>query len=361
MREVEQKLRELEDEQDRLRKKVKEAQQLKDPAARQAAMQNLRADQQRLLARSKQLAEELKTLQSQRAQQALEDAAAEMEDALKRLERGEEKEEDQDEILDRLAEAQEELERTRQQNEEELDRIQLEGVAKALKRLKERHEGLMAEARRIQDDVLREGQWGLKNRSLNTMGNAQKDLAEELATVGERDLKGAVVIARMIKNAADAMTQAGEKFGEMARKQPPANTLPDKETARLQELANRRLEQVLEAIQEEIDAPRSGRNQAGGQGGQGGQDGMGGQEGGGPRAPGDSIPPLAELKLLRTLEVEIRQQLVDFKKDHPDLTKLDDKDRTHYQSLIKQRQEVRELFDELTRPDDAGGMPPGGE
>ena len=47
--------------------------------------------------------------------------------------------------------------------------------------------------------------------------------------------------------------------------------------------------------------------------------------GGGQRsAPGDHIPPLAQLKLLRVLEADVKQQLLDFRKDHPDVAKLDE-------------------------------------
>jgi hypothetical protein len=97
-------------------------------------------------------------------------------------------------------------------------------------------------------------------------------------------------------------------------------------------------------VEEEVNAPQLSAPASGGN-----QPDMGG---GNSPAPGDHLPPLAELKLLKILEMDVRQQLVDFKKVHPDLTRLDERAQAQYQAILRQRQDVRELFDALNRPED---------
>ena len=73
---------------------------------------------------------------------------------------------------------------------------------------------------------------------------------------------------------------------------------------------------------------------------------------------GSEIPPLAQLKLLRQMQAEVNKRTEDFRKAHPDPTKLDDKGTAELQDIRKSQQEVSELLDELIEPDDAGGDKP---
>ncbi len=281
-----------------------------------------------------------------------------MEGAGKQLEKGQQGEDEQEETLERLNEAREELERARQEAEEELAREQILRLADLIKPLKERQEGLMAETSRLQNDVLRNGKWTRGTRaSLSDNSRAQKGLGSETEDVATKRLTGAPVFARLMRRAAEAMSDAGKRMDDLFEElKNPENVdlkkLPDAELARRQELALRRLTQVVDALKEAAEKmEQQTRSGGGGGGGEGG-------EGGGGGAPGDGIPPVAQLKLLRDLQKDINQRTEAFKKEHPDPKNLQEKDRAELQAIRKDQQDVAELIDELTRP---AGEPGGAE
>jgi hypothetical protein len=344
MRQAEKKLAELIDEQERLQKKVKEAKALKDAAQRDAALKDLAGEQQRLQKKTKEMMEELARLRAGRANHELGKATEQMEDALQQLARAEDADQKQEDALDRLDEALEELEQARKQAEEQLSREQLTRIADVLKRLKERQESMNAEAERIQKRALQNKGWtrGLK-KSLLDLHEREDGLGGETETAG-KELTGAPVFARQVRSAAEAMRQAGKRAEAVAKDaEPDALTrLPDAELGRHQGEAVRRLAQLLEAVKSAAEAPqraaRKGNAPAGQEGG-----------GGGPPNPGDGIPPVAQYKLLRDMESEIYKRTEDFKKNHPDLEKLAEKDKAELQSLQKEQRDVAELLDELNR------------
>jgi hypothetical protein len=139
---------------------------------------------------------------------------------------------------------------------------------------------------------------------------------------------------------------------------PPApGTLPDAEAVRLQAEALRRLEQVLGAVQEEIDKTRRANN-ANNRAGDPPTPPQ--QQGSGRRNAGDGIPPLAQLKLLRNLQREVNQASEEFRKEHPDLTQLTETQRNELRSINRLQKDVAELF-EVLRGQPGEGAPPGGE
>ena len=91
--------------------------------------------------------------------------------------------------------------------------------------------------------------------------------------------------------------------------------------------------------------------------GQGGGGGGGGQQGGS-KGEGDNIPPISQLKALKSVEQEIYDRTKDFNKKHPDATKLTAKEQEELKSLRREQQEIRDLFQEITTPADA---PEGGQ
>lgn len=346
LRETEQALEQLQDDLERLRKQRKDAEKVADPQQREQELQRLRKEQERLQNKGQEIAQQLARLRAEGGARGLQQAQQSLEEGVKQLQRREENPDQEQQALDRIEEARQELEEARQQAEEQLAREQLVRVMEVLKRLKERQDSLTAEGKRIQDQALQAKRFtrGLLT-SLASLGENEKGLANETRVVSSRDLSGAPVFSRMVERAADAMIQAGERAPRINTPGGELPPLPDAELARWQDLAARRLEQVLKAVEEEVNAPQLSAPASGG----GNQPDMGG--GSGP-APGDHLPPLAELKLLKILEMDVRQQLIDFKKVHPDLTRLDEKAQAQYQSILRQRQDVRELFDELNRPDD---------
>src|SRR5207248_2246513 len=132
---------------------------------------------------------------------------------------------------------------------------------------------------------------------------------------------------RQLRRAAEAMKQAAEAFirhhdainDKQVMKQKQDETAPAAEGERFQKQAQRRLQALVDALK--MDDGEQAR--AGGGANRGG----GGGGGGGGGAPGDGIPPLAQLKLLRAMQAEVNEQTKDFNKEHPDAAKLTDAEK----------------------------------
>jgi hypothetical protein len=353
LREAEQKLDDLADEQERLKKKVEEANKIADPAQREEELKKLARRQKELEKQAQEMVQQLSRVRADRASQALSRAGGEMQEAGNQMQQGQGDDEKQDEALDRLEDALREVERAREQAEDELAREQLTRVADVLKRLRDRMEPLVAEAGRIQREAQQRKGWerGLKI-SLRGLADNQKGLADETAEVAKKDLGGAPVFARIVRRSGEAMEKASERLAAMVTQPPELDALPDEEAGRLQQEALRRLDQLLAAIKEATESPAPLGGGGGGSGGGGG----GGGEGGGRQ--GDGIPPLAQLKLLRSMQKDVNDRTEAFRKAHPDPKKLDDKAKAALEAIQAEQKDVAELVEEMTRPADE---PKGGE
>lgn len=358
LRETEQKLDELAREQDELRKKIAEASQLADPQKREEALRQLSRAQKELQKKQEDAQEMLRQLSRQRGERAAQElarAGAEMEQAMRRLERGQNAEEQEQEALDRLQEARRELARAREEAEEELAREQMERMADEITRLKERQEGLVDGVKSIQKELSQRRKEDRRNLLLDLAGKAdpQRDLGKETAKLAENKLAQAQVFARMLRKAAEAMEQAGDRISQHSREAGAADkaeTEAGAEAFKLQQEALRRLVEVLEALKPEPGAPlRPGQGGAGGEGGGGG--GGGGGE-------GDGIPPLAQLKLLRAMQADVNRRTEAFTKKHPDPAKYADKEKAELETLRRDQQEIADLLEQLIDPKGPEGEKP---
>lgn len=192
----------------------------------------------------------------------------------------------------------------------------------------------------------------LKQLSSNQtgLGTETRELAKELNSTP--------VFRKLVEKAAESMQEAGDRFDEIVMLKPEGKQLPDAEAAKHQSDALRRLVQVMNAIKDEMNQmqPPEGGGGAGGeqQPGDGGDEGGGG--GGGQQDNG--LPPKAQIKLLRDLQAEVKQKTEEFRRDYPDLDKLDEKGKAWVDTLRRDQLDIIELFEEMRRP--AGEMP-GGE
>src|SRR5262249_27339109 len=164
-------------------------------------------------------------------------------------------------------EAQRELDRARQQAEEELAREQLAKVQEQLKALQERQASLIAERDRLQREAEQRGAWTSNLlKGLGGLKDAQENLAQETNSGADPKLEDAIVFGSIWRKAAKAMEEAAdhiaERKDELLRK--PQDIAPDEELVRLQGEALRRLKQLLDALKEEALARQAG----GGGGGQ---------------------------------------------------------------------------------------------
>jgi hypothetical protein len=275
-----------------------------------------------------------------------------MDDAGQQMENGENAEDQQEDALDRLDEARRELQRAREQAEEELAREKLAKIADQIKRLKERQEGHVAESARLHRDALQNKGWKRSQRqSLADLADAQQGLAQETMNLAKQRLSGAKIFSRIMIKSAEAMEQAQDRMKKQllelkdrADFDVPAENTAYQETEHQQQAALRRLEQLLDALKQ--DKGSSARAGSGGQG-QGGNQGS--------AREGDGIPPLAQLKALRAMQEEVNRRTEDFAKQHPDSNKLSKKEQLELDSIRKDQVEVAELLDDATNPRPEGG------
>jgi hypothetical protein len=288
---------------------------------------------------------QLSRLRAERAREALSRAGGQMEEAGQSLERGQDPEDPQDEALDRLDEARRDLQQAREDAEEELAREKLGKVADQLRRMKERQEALNVESARIHREVLEKKAWGRGLLlSLGELARAQDGLAQEIDSLAEGKLKAARVFARVLGKSAEAMKQAAESMRDRFQKAKdnadpeldvPAEEAADKQTQRLQQLALQRLEQLLEALKPEAGVPQRSRRQ-------------GGPMGERPKAGGDGIPQLAQLKALKALQEEVNRRTEAFARAHPEGTKLTKQEQKELAAIRADQDDIARLFNELT-------------
>jgi hypothetical protein len=349
MKETEHELAQLAHEQEELQKKVREASQIGDPAQREEALKKLTQQQRQLQQRTEELAKQLTRLRSDAAGRALGRAGSNMEQAGEQLRQGNNAEEKQDDVLDRLDDAQREVEKARKRAEDELAREQLTQFADVLKRLRERQAAHNAEAKRIQSAVKKNEGWGRAlPASLRDLARNQRDLGAETASSGGKELAGTPVFAKQVRRAADSMTQAGARLEELYAnikngEAPEPEDLPDEAVTRFQKEALHRLDQLLDAIKSETDALAK-RNGGGGDGSGGdGEAGGGGDEAG--------LPPLGQVKLLKAMQAEVNQAIEAFRQKHPQLDKIDEKEKAEYEAIKRDQREVWNLLKALRNRD----------
>jgi hypothetical protein len=351
LRQAEKQVEALMDEQERLQKKIREANKIPDKAKRDEELKKLAAQQRALRKKTEKALQQLSRLRNDRARQALGQAGEAMDDAEQQLRGGKSDDERQEESLDRLDEARRELERARQRAEEELGREQLACVADAIARLRDRQQGHIDEAKRIQDTVQERKGWSRGLRaSVRDLGQNQAGLAQETESVVQKDLTRVPVFARLLDRSARAMRKAGGRFAGMVREAPKPEALPDREAARLQAEALRGLQRLLDAIREQQANEPQPLSQPGGQAGED-DEGPRGNQG------DDSLPPMAQLKLLRALQKEVNDKTKAFTQKHPDPKKLDAKAQAELEEIRREQKEVADLLDHLTRPPGEGPMP----
>jgi hypothetical protein len=349
LKEAQEKLADLIQRQEQLRKKIKQAEQLADLAQRREELKRLSREQEKLQKEAQEMLRELTRLRMDRAKQALGEAGERMAELSRRLDQNEPTEDTQEETLDRLNEARRELQREQKEVEEELAREKLAKVADEIKRLQERQNAALAEGARIDRAVLQRKGWdrGLL-RSLNDLSSTQKELSEETESVARGKLAGAPVFARILTRSAEAMQRAAEHVRnhfEQARDNPESID-PDPEAPKQQAEAARRLQQLLDALQPEKGLGLRGPPPSGDD-----QPGRGAR-----RRPGDeSLSVLAQLKGVRLLQQELNEKTEAFARRYPDPAKLPPPALRELDGLHQEQRELVELFEELTKPGDTDG------
>jgi nucleolar protein involved in exit from mitosis len=336
LRQAAEELEKIKKEEEGLRKKIKELEDKKQKGGltpqQEDELKRLKKREEELQKDTQELAKRLsKDGRADRARQALERAAK-----------------NRDEMLERLNEAERELDRARQREQEVLEREQLTRILEVIERLRDRQAALIADTDDLRKRVKDFGKWTLGHRkSLLGLRNAQNGLKDEVEKIIPEDLASTPVFARMLQRSAEAMGLAAKRATDLNEEVAPEGSSPDKlpdaELTRQQKQALVRLEQVVDAVKSQLEAPPPPAPKQGNNPG-------GGDPGDGSPPPQNGLPPLAQLKLLKTLQLDVNKRSDEFHKAHSDLKKLSDAEQTEYNSIIRDQQDVRELVEEMRRP-----------
>jgi hypothetical protein len=329
----------LEHRQDELRKKAKEASQIKDAERRAEELRRLAREQEALNKDAQDLLRELSRLKSDQAGDLVREASEGMEQARKQMSQGENPEDAQQEALARLQDARQRLKRDQRDAEDELARERLAKAADEIKRLRDRQAAVIAETARIQEEVHQKRLWdrGL-SFSLTALADSQKDLGQETETLSQGKLASAPVFGRLLSRAAAEMREASDRllgFRDKISDRPDDLTI-DPQARRLQTEALRRQDQLIEALKPEPIAA--------GQGGSGqGQPGTAGK-------PGDGIAMVAQLKALRILQKDVADKTAEAGKLPADPAKQTEKQKQALRGLREAQQEIVRILEEMAHP-----------
>jgi DNA repair exonuclease SbcCD ATPase subunit len=244
---------------------------------------------------------------------------------------GENAEQQEDEALTDLDEAQDELQQARKDAEEQLAMEQLVKMADHLKSLGERQENIA----KVTEDyektrAERGGQLTIAQRNgVRTLGRVQEGIKDETGDLVEK-LEGAQVFALTLKRAVANMGEAAERLQGLKT---------DESTQRAARSASKRFQQLLESLKP--DKPKAGGQQPPGGGNQGG--GAGG-------AGGDGIPPAAQIKMLKALQEEINERTEYFDELRRRKKELTAEQNAEIDRLQGDQGTLADLARDLTRP-----------
>lgn len=345
----------LEQQQDELRQKVKEAEKIADPKEREEELKKLAKQQEDLQKKAEDLLERLTREREDAAADKLREAIEKMEAAKEQLEQGKPPGQEEQDALDRLKETTDKLDQKKDMEEQKLGREKQRELAEQLKGLRDRLKAADDEAGRIQAEALKRKEWPLSlEKSLRDLGEVVSAVGEEVRTFAEKELEPLTVYKRLATQAATQSAAAAKRIGERQELikdssgdpfDPVAEAAADDRTRRPLKTAVRRLNHILDSLAEDPkkDQPPPPSDQPGGGGG--GGDMPGGMGQGGP--PPNGVPPLAQLKALRSIQAELNTRTRDFEAAHPDKAKLTEADREELEELERSQREVAELFDKL--------------
>lgn len=340
--EAERELAQLGEAQSALQQKLAALAGQADSDAKREAQKKLAAEQDRLREQAERMARKLQRLQAQRPASQLAAGADQMKSASQQSSSGDSQSASQsaDEARKKLAEAEKELAQARKQAESELAAEQFVKVRDQLVGLRDRQERAIEETHRLEVLRLVEGNFTPAQReSVRNAANTQMELAQILKEL-IRKLAGVSAFELALNNAGISMVAAAqqleqEKTGEA--------------TIVYQSRALGRLENAIEALVNDPEEPGEDGQQ------QGDDAGGGGAGQGGP--PGEQIPALAQLKLVKLLQEDLNARTAEVARRVAASAKLEDF-KAELEMIVEEQRELAELirgFGETTEKDGAGG------
>jgi hypothetical protein len=341
-------LDELAAQQDELRKKVEAASRVADPMERQKRLKELAAEQEQLIQRGRDVLQKLTRDKPDAARDARA-ALDKMEAARDDLEKGNPAGAGQQaDAVDKLDTARDKLDEAAAKAGRQLSDEKRRKLADQVKALVERQKAAVAEAMRVHGDVTKQKGW---NKELLTSYSdldevREKEIAVEVRKLAEGDFAPLPVLARLLTDSANAMDAARAKIKTRcddadlaAAFDAELEAANDRKVMRPMTLALRRLEQLADALKPDDKKPQPKKDSAPQPKAPQNPDGGG---------EGDVIPPLAQLKVLRSLQAELNERTAQFAKDHPDPDKLTDDEKAELKELEQAQREITELFEKMS-------------
>lgn len=334
--------------QESLQDRTLAAEGLTDRARRHEQLEQLAREQDRLADQARELANDRRSQGQTSAAREIDQAARKMDQARDQLEHGNSASSKQDDVLERLDDAADQMKRDASDLSEQLRRDAQIKLHERFKGLAERQYGLDAEADRVFQAAKQAGSWSRSlQKSLIDLAHAEKALAQEIDLAANEQLKRYKILHRLALEASKALNDLEQKI-EIVREN--GLTMESLENDRLnirrpQQIASHRLNQLLGVLQPSSDQSNGSRN-TGSRPSRAASDNK-------PATEGDTIPPEVQLKILRQLQAELKDRIDEFHKQHPDVAKWTDSERTGLESLRKVQMELVQLFGELTTEDQA--------
>lgn len=337
--------------QDDLRNRAAEAAKITDPAKRAAALKKLAGEQERLLERGRELLQRLTRERADRPAREVRAALDAMETARNDLENGNPGIRPQNEAVERLDNARDRLDAAAVAVPEQLSDEKRRKIADKVNALLERQKAAVVEAQRIHGVVATEKKWN--NDMLTAYGDValvrEEPLAKEVREL-EKDFAPLPVLARVVSEAARAMDKAVENVIGRVKDTDTAlafdaelELAADRKVLRPMALAQRRLEQLLDALKQDDPKAKSAKESR-----EPAPKNPASPPQGGNRDR-DLVPPLAQLKVLRSLQAELNGRTAEFAKLHPDPEKLTDEERAELKELEDAQRDVAALFEEMAK------------
>jgi len=334
IRNAEEEVTKLRKKQQDLMQKLKKAQETQDPQKRQEEMQKLQKEQQQLKEETEKLTRRLRRLQLKRGRDAAARAAQRQQQAQEKLQQDDPiaAEEQIREAEADLEQAERELARERRALEEQLAREQLEKIADELKAMIPRQQAVVDETIRLNDIHKERGSWTRGTlRTLRDLTATQEILHAETQKLIET-LTAAEVFALALRGAARDMERAATRLGERQT---------DEQTQRHETRAKQRFVDLVAAL--EKDPPGMQNNQEQQQQQQQNPDG----DQGGPQT--DGIPQIAQLKMLRTLQEDLKERTTELAQRLDGVEELDPAQKQELNDLALEQTNLADLMRNLTK------------
>lgn len=333
LREAEEQMTQLRKEQEGLRKKMQEAAEIEDEQERRRQLERLTRQQRELQQEAERFARRLQRLQADQAGRSTARAGSSMGQAGQQGEQGDAggAAEGAERAQRDLEEAQQQLAERRRQAEIDLAMEQLAKIQDSLVALRDSQQGVLDETIRLEDLLEEQGRLTRgQSLSVRDLSQQQARLRDEASALSEK-LSAAEVFALALTTAAREMGRAAELLD--------ARELGTT-TRRAEEYALRRLNQLIEALEPE-DAEAN----------EGGGDQDGGGDGGGGDGGGDGIGDIAQLKMIKLMQVDIHERTRDLEEAYGrQREELTDDQQHEYALLSEEQGQLADLIRNLSQP-----------